>query len=359
VNGELIESEHVAALVDELESHIAAVPGLTWFEIVTAMGFVHLARQKVELAVVEVGLGGRLDATNVITPVVSAITSLSFDHMAWLGDTLDKIAFEKAGIIKPGVPVVSAPQHPEALKVIQRAVAERQSPLVLVGRDWLYAPGQIGPDGQWFARFKPDWYQDFWPSPEFYWIPLRGRHQIVNATVALAVLDLLREARRAILAEAVSEGLRSTNWPARIQVLSREPLIVTDGAHNGESAQRLVVALQEWFPHRKWTLVFGASSDKDFGSMFDALLPLSSRAIMTRARNSRAADPELFAQMAALRGSRVEIAASVPAAIDVALGDLEHGGSAGIIITGSLFIAAEAEEAWAARVGAPPFETDG
>ena len=356
VSGELITREQVAALVDELEPHVATVPGLTYFEIVTAMGLLHLARQPVDVAVIEVGLGGRLDATNIITPQVSVITSLSFDHTAWLGDTLDKIAFEKAGIIKPGVPTVSAPQQPDALAVIERVASERKSPLVLVGRDWLYAPGRIEPDGQWFARVRPDWYKNFWPSPEFYWIPLLGRHQIVNATAALAALDVLRDAHMAIPPDAVKQGLRSTQWPARLEVLGREPLVVTDGAHNGESAQRLRAALLEWFPDRNWALIFGASSDKDFGAMFEALLPVSSRAIMTRAHTARAADVERLAELAAPYKSRVEVAGSVADALDLALRDADR--HTGIIITGSLFVAAEAEEAWAARVGAPPFETD-
>ncbi len=356
VGGQLIGRDEVVALVDELEPHVEAVPGLTYFEIVTAMGFLYFARQHVDVAVVEVGLGGRLDATNVIAPQVSVVTSLSFDHMAWLGDTLAQIATEKAGIIKPGVPVVSAPQPPDALSVIERVAAERQSPLWLVGRDWLYAPGQIEPDGQWFARLRPEWYQRFWPSPEFYWLPLRGRHQIVNAMVALAALDLLRDMCWPIPPELVREGLRSTHWPARIQVLAREPLVVTDGAHNGESAQRLHAALLEWFPGCQWTLVFGASSDKDLGAMLDALLPISARAILTRAHSARAADPERLAELVRSRGSEASTAASVAEALDLALRQADE--HTGVIITGSLFIAAEAEEAWTARVGAPPFETD-
>jgi dihydrofolate synthase/folylpolyglutamate synthase len=364
VGGHMIEREEVAELVDELEPHMAAVPGLTWFEIVTAMGFIYLARKKVDVAVVEVGLGGRLDATNVVRPQVSVVTSLSFDHTAWLGNTLPQIAFEKAGIIKPGVPVVSAPQQPEALDVIERVCAEHKSPLVLVGRDWLYAPGRIDAYGQWFARVRPDWYKNFWPNPEFYWIPLLGRHQIVNATVALAVLDLLRDFRLAITPDAVEEGLRAVHWPGRMQVLSREPLVVTDGAHNGESAQRLAAALHEWFPGRKWTLIFGASSDKDFSAMFDALLPMSLHAIMTQAHTARAADLERLAELAASHLSaqagvaRVEVAGSVTDALGLALQDVQRDERAAVIVTGSLFVAAEAEAAWAARIGAPMPETD-
>ncbi len=356
VSGGMIERDEVAALVDEVEPHVAAVLGLTWFEIVTAMGLLYFARRQVDVAVVEVGLGGRLDATNVVLPAVSVITSLSFDHTAWLGNTLAQIASEKAGIVKPGVPVVSAPQKGEALAVIERACEESKSSLTLVGRDWLYAPGQIEPGGQWFARLRPDWYQNFWPQPEFYWIPLLGRHQIVNATMALAVLDLLRAQRLTLSPDAVEQGLRSVRWPARMEVLSPEPLVVTDGAHNGESAQRLEAALREWFPGRKWTLIFGASLDKDFAAMFDALLPMTSHVILTRARTARAADPERLAELVTARGKQVEMAESVADALDLALRAADD--RAGVIITGSLFVAAEAEAAWAARVGGPAPETD-
>lgn len=356
VDGRLIAPEQVAALVDELEPHIAAVPSLTYFEIVTALGLVYFSRRHVDVAVVEVGLGGRLDATNVVRPEVSVITSLSLDHMAWLGDTLDKIAFEKAGIIKPGVPVVSAPQPPEASAVIERVAAERNAPLTLIGRAWLYAPGQIQPDGQWFTRLRPEWYANFAPVPECYWLALLGRHQIVNATVALAALDVLRERGLNTSAEAVERGLRDVRWPARLEVLSRDPLAVVDGAHNGESAQRLRAALEEWFPRRQWTLIFGASSDKDFAAMFDALLPVTARLILTRARSVRAADPERLAELAEARGQRAEFAQDVAAAIESAMRAVGGQGDStppGIIITGSLFIAAEAEAAWAARTGAP------
>ncbi len=358
VSGGMIERGEVAALVDELEPHVAAVPGLTWFEIVTAMGLLYFARQQVDVAVVEVGLGGRLDATNVVTPLVSVITSLSFDHTAWLGNTLAQIASEKAGIVKPGVPVVSAPQKDEALAVIERVCAEAKSPLTQVGRDWLYAPGQIEPGGQWFARLRPDWYQNFWPQPEFYWIPLLGRHQIVNATTALAVLDLLRAQRLTISPDAVEQGLRSVRWPARMQVLSPEPLVVTDGAHNGESAQRLEAALHEWFPGRKWTLVFGAFADKDSGAMFDALLPMASRSILTRAHSPRSADVERLAELATSRGAQFEVAGNVADALDMALRDAKRDDRSGVIVTGSLLTAAEAEAAWAGRTGAPIPETD-
>jgi dihydrofolate synthase/folylpolyglutamate synthase len=229
---------------------------------------------------------------------------------------------------------------------------------VLVGRDWLYAPGRIDAYGQWFARVRPDWYKNFWPNPEFYWIPLLGRHQMINATVALAVLDLLRDFRLAITPDAVEEGLRAVHWPGRMQVLSREPLVVTDGAHNGESAQRLAAALHEWFPGRRWTLIFGASSDKDFSAMFDALLPMSLHAIMTQAHTARAADLERLAELAASRIARVEVASSVADALGLALQDVQRDERAAVIVTGSLFVAAEAEAAWAARIGAPMPETD-
>ena len=204
---------------------------------------------------------------------------------------------------------------------------------------------------------RPDWYTSFSPRPEFYWLPLLGRHQIVNATVALAALDTLRNQHLNISSDAVEQGLREVRWSARMEVLSREPLVVTDGAHNGESAQRLQAALQEWFPNHKWTLIFGASSDKDFGAMFDALLPLCSRVILTRAHSARAASPERLFELVNAHNVLSEIADGVADALDVAL--RQPNQDSGVIITGSLFVAAEAEEAWAARVGAPPFEKDG
>jgi dihydrofolate synthase/folylpolyglutamate synthase len=191
VAGRKIAREGVIALVEEARPLIERTPDVTYFEAITAIGFLHFARSEVDMAVVEVGLGGRLDATNVLTPEVCVITSLSLEHMVLLGDTLAEIAYEKAGIIKPGVPAVSAPQRAEAIEVLEAVSQQRGAPLTEVGRDWDYEPGPADLDGQVFTARRIAG-----GSSELdgeYWIPLLGRHQLDNATSAIAALDILRQ----------------------------------------------------------------------------------------------------------------------------------------------------------------------
>lgn len=339
VTAAAIQAGEFAALVDELIPHVGAVPGITWFELITALAFLHFARQRVEIAVIEVGLGGRLDATNVIAPLVSVITSLSYEHTAWLGNTLAQIAFEKAGIIKPHTPVVCAPQEAEALAVIERVADERVAPLLLVGRDWPYRVGPLRVDGQSFAAPWPAGpgarpaVQE-WPAFD---LPLLGRHQIVNAVCALAAADQVGRRGFPIALAAAQAGLATVCWPGRGQVLAREPLIVADGAHNGDSARRLVEMLAEWFPGRRWTFVVGTLSDKDHAAILRELLPHAVRLILTRSRSGRATDPHLLAEIAAQAGVRGQIAADVPEALEQALAFGDP-----VCLTGSLSIAAEA-----------------
>jgi len=390
VSGEPISRESLAILVDEVEPYVAGVEGITWFEIVTALGFLHFARSAIDAGVIEVGLGGRFDATNVITPLVAVVTSLSMDHMAWLGNTLEQIAFEKAGIIKPGVPVVSAPQEPEALAVLQRIAAERRAPLIVVGKDVRVERRAWGPDNQEFTVEASSDLMRGLSGPPFlaktaFHIPLPGAHQVVNAAVAvtaLAVVSLSRSRFRSddfsrpgetatkvattsrirdqmsldtlpIDTAAIQTGLSNTHWPGRFEIARREPPLIFDGAHNADSAQKLASALEEYFPGQRWTLIFGSSSDKDIAGMFDALLPLAERAIVTRARTSRAADVEWIAQMVADRRRPVEIASSVHDAMQraIALGEPT-------VVTGSLYIVAEAREAWLAHARLPMPDRD-
>jgi dihydrofolate synthase/folylpolyglutamate synthase len=343
VRGELIAREMFAALVDEIEPHVASVPGLTWFEIVTALGFLHFERSAVEVGVIEVGLGGRFDATNVVTPLVSVITSLSLDHMAWLGHTLDQIAFEKAGIIKPGRPAVSAPQPPEALAVIERVAQEREAPLTVIAPSpVLLSSSEKGRRGEG---------ETFFIDGSVYRTALLGLHQIDNA--ALAITAVRQASGLSIADEAIAQGLAGVQWPGRFEIAHREPPLVFDGAHNGDSAERLAATLEEVFPGRSWTLIFGASADKDIAAMLDALLPRAGRLIVTRARSARAADLEAIAQQAADRRRSVETASSVAEAVERAL-----AAGAPAIVTGSLFVVAEAREAWFEHAGLPLPERD-
>ncbi len=345
VAGVMIPREALAALVDEIAPHVEAVEGVTWFEIVTALAFLHFARSAIDVGVVEVGLGGRFDATNVLTPLVSAITSLSLDHTTWLGDTLDKIAFEKAGIIKPGVPVVSARQRPEAAAVIERIAAERGAPLIVVEKDVAIERLSSTLDGQ---EFKLD--TETRRNATFR-IHLAGRHQVENAALAIAAID--RAEGFSIDNETIQTALERTRWPGRFEVVCQNPPLIIDGAHNVDSAQKLAAALKEYFPGRRWTLVFGSSSDKDIGGMLDALLPLAERVIVTRAKSARAGDVESIAEMTSDRGHGVEIAGSVHEAMAAVI----ESGTA-VVVTGSLYIVAEAREAWFENVGASIIERD-
>ncbi len=339
IDGEMIPKDTFAALVEEMQPAVTSVPGLTWFELVTMLGFLYFARERVDVAVVEVGLGGRLDATNIITPLVSVITSLSYDHTYLLGETLGEIAGEKAGIIKPEVPVVSAPQHAEALAVIETVAARNHAPLTLVGREWIYRPGPITDHiGQGFRAGPISG-----PLVE-YFTPLLGAHQVVNGAVATAALDHVARASLPISPRAVREGLSRVDWPGRLEVICREPWLVLDAAHNGESAGRLRDALCDLFPHRRLFLIFGASSDKDITGMFAQLLPITHHLITVQAVHPRALEPEELADQAQAAGfaGAIEAIASVGAAVERTcnLADPEDL----ICVTGSLFVIGEVRD---------------
>ena len=323
INNEYVSREEFAQLVDELEPHLNAVEGITWFEIVTTLAFLFFARSQIDVAVLEVGLGGRFDATNVVTPIVSVITSLSMDHMNLLGNTIEQIAFEKAGIIKRHVPVVCAPQVPEALDVIRRVARMRGARLILPPpQPSPVSPGRV--------------------------LSLLGAHQVINASVARTALQVANENGLSVSDEALRQGLETVKWPGRLEVLNRDPLVVVDGAHNGDSAQKLAAALHEVFHVDQWTLIIGISADKDIPAILDGLLPIAKRLIVTQASNSRAANVETIGAQVTDRGLAPTPTASVTEALEIALNDRSP-----IIITGSLFTVADAREAWFARMGQP------
>ena len=355
VAGHKIAQEEVVALVEEIRPLIERIPGVTTFEAITAIGFLYFARSKVDVAVIEVGLGGRLDATNVVTPEVSIITSLSLDHTYLLGNTLAEIAREKAGIIKPGIPAVSAPQRAEAIKVLEAVSRERGAPLIEVGRDWDYEPGPANLDGQAFTiRRIADGGSELDGE---YWIPLLGRHQLENSANAIAALDILHQRGFCVPVEALREGLRSVRWPGRMEILSREPLVVVDSAHNPYSAKILRQALEEWFPNQRWVLIFGAFVDKDAAGILEALLPISEYVIVTRSNHPRAAAPVELADVVASVGRGAEISVNVSKAIRRGLAMMDPGG--GLLVAGSVNLAGAAREEWARYTGAPLPDNDG
>ncbi len=351
IDGSPISHAGLVELVDELKPVVAKIPALTTFEITTALAFLYFARQQVTAAVIEVGLGGRLDATNVVTPRVSVITSLSYDHMAVLGNTLTLIAGEKAGIIKPGISVVSSPQVAEALAVLEKVSAERNAPLVLVGRDVTYQPLERSLDGQTLAIFIP---QSSTLNPlrgqvsksVILRIPLLGAHQLANAATAWTAL----RASGLRLAEAdVPRGFAEVHWPCRFEVVRREPPVVLDSAHNLDSFEKLAQTLEDYFPGKPVILIFGASEDKDVSGMFNALKSRLSRVIATKAIHPRALEPEQIAETAGRWGIPAETAAPVQAALARAL-ELAASGGEIVLSAGSMFVTAEVKTAWENRL---------
>jgi dihydrofolate synthase / folylpolyglutamate synthase len=357
IDGGLIPRARVREIVDGLRPVAEQMPGLTTFELTTAMAFQYFAEENIDVAVIEVGLGGRLDATNIITPLVSAITSISRDHTQLLGSTLAEIAGEKAGIIKPGVPVVLAPQREEAQATLERIAAERGAPCSLVGREWLSRPVSHSLDGQafeiWSAEeqrqlnaLRAQGHEARW-KPTRLETPLLGLHQVENGSVAYAALNTVRRAGLPVADDAIAEGFRNVRWPGRFEILQRRPYVVADGAHNRDSARKLVSALDEYFAGLPMTLVFGASSDKDVAGILEELLPRAARAVFTQAAHPRAKEPAEMASLAEAYHVPAEVVQPVAEALTAARQSAAP--DTVVLACGSLFVAAEARAAFGRR----------
>ena len=360
VNGKPIPQDEMVALVEEMRSVIESIKALTTFEITTALAFLYFSRQKVESAVIEVGLGGRLDATNVVTPVVSVITSLSYDHTFILGNTLEEIAREKAGIIKRGIPVVLAPQLEEARQVIQQVSVERSAPLYQVGTDIKFAAQSYTLQGTsliaWrdtskIAEVADGDQESILPvEPVSLHIPLLGEHQVENAAVAYTTLEIFSQIGLPLSTQNIQEGFSQTQWPGRFEVLNMQPTVILDCAHNRDSAMRLRLALEAYFPGRPIQLVFGASEDKDIEGMLAELMAPVESVILTRSFHPRAAELEQLQKIAGRYRKPVSIVPDIADALDEALRDMDEVHI--LLITGSIFIVAGAREAWMRRSGA-------
>ena len=340
IDGEQISESEFVGLVDRLKSNVDAIPEISTYELATALGFMYFADRPVDCAVIEVGLGGRLDATNVIQPLVSVITSLSYDHTHLLGDSLSDIAAEKAGIIKSETPVVLAPQQLEADLVVRSIAEERNSPVVQINRDWHYVATDRSFDGQTFQVWRAG--ED--SNRVELSIPLLGHHQVQNGAVAYVALQSVTGRGLPMEPQQIQQGLAGTEWAGRFQVLAHEPTIVLDSAHNRESALKLRIALDDYFPERPITMVFGASSDKDVRGMFLELAPRVSRVILTRANHPRSEDPETLARLA--RGFGFEAEVVEPVAVAMQQATDQASAEQVILATGSLFVVGSALAAW-------------
>jgi len=344
INGEPISHEQLIQLVEDVRPAVAKIPKLTTFEITTAIGLLAFAKNGVDAAVLEVGLGGRLDATNIVTPKVSVITSLSYDHMAVLGNTLAAIAGEKAGIIKQGVPVVSAPQATEALEVLKRVAKEKNCPFILVGEDARFERLDSSLDGQ-SLHLSSIASPSRKPQSIDLTIPLLGVHQVENAAIAYTALET---SGISVSAEAILNGFSRVRWPARFELLRREPPVVIDSAHNRDSARRLRETLDEYFPAIPVILIFCALEDKDISGMLEELKPRLECVVATRADHPRAPSAEWMAEQ--VRGAGIPVEAVTPVSIALERA-LELAGEAKLVLAaGSVAFAGEVSAAWRRRL---------
>ncbi len=317
-----------------------ALPALpTFFEQVTVIAYLYFAEMNVDLAVLEVGLGGRLDATNICEPAVTAITPVGFDHQKYLGDTLASIAREKAGIVKPGIPVVIAPQADEAMKAIVARCDELDAPIIVTSEPF-NIEAEVGDEnmGQYRFRYRA-------PSREYAArLGLRGRHQVTNALVAIHIAEQLERAGFDIQPTSIVEGLNRTEWPGRLDLIrtspSQAPLLL-DGAHNAAGARALRDFLDEHFHPTPITILFGVMADKDIGEMGEILFPVASQVIVTRIASPRAADPGAIAEAVDQDAIRIENAGD---ALSEALRITSPHGL--ICVCGSLFLVGEIKQSF-------------
>lgn len=335
VDDQLITEQGFADIVSEMEPHIE-VTNQNWegtlstFEILTALAFKHFQKSGAYFQVLETGLGGRLDATNVTIPDVCVITSISLDHTAVLGDTIAAIATEKAGIIKPGVAVVSSPQVEEAAEVIKRECSEKGARLIKVGENitWQGQRSSLGKQSVEVRGLNGKY--------EFA-IPLIGEHQIENAATAVGALEILD-----VKSDNIVSGLESVRWPGRLEILRENPLLIADGAHNGDSASRLVESLKEYFEFDRSILIIGTSADKNSSAMVAEFAPFFDRVITTMSQHPRATDSSQLAAEFDGYGVEVQPTDNVGQAVAEALA--QAGKQDLICATGSLFLVAEVIE---------------
>jgi len=366
VNGEEIRDDDFAALhgeVDRVAESLVEGKDLPWhpsfFEMMTAIAFAHFARERVEIAVLEVGMGGRLDATNVVEPLVSVITDISLDHQKYLGETVREIAREKAGIIRPGGVVVTLPQQPEANDVIGNTILDLGAHGVSAVQ---YVPPVSPASAQYLALAKQKKtstaeHAEIGKAQYCYRYPLQvmgeqilvesplvGRHQLRNVALAVAAAEeLSKKGLAGIKPQSIERGIRDTRWPGRFQVLppsGRWPEVVLDVAHNPAGAWALRSAVSERYDDRPLIFVFGAMRDKAISEMAEILFPLAERVIATHPENPRSAAPEEIQQASSRTGAEIELVAEVGLALERARSIA--AAQAILVVTGSIYLVGEA-----------------
>jgi len=328
----------------------------TFFEIFTALGFQYFAEQEVDVAVIEAGLGGRLDSTNVIRPEVCAITSISYDHMSQLGHTLEKIAEEKAGIFKAGVPAISAPQPESVCRTLRLAAEKAKCPLVFTGREIEFSyrfesSRNIGPQTRVSLSTGTSRYEHL---P----VPLAGDHQAINCGLALSVLATLRERGLPFDEAKAIEGLSRVRLPGRMEIIHDQPRIIVDGAHNAASVEALMRAIGQNVSYDSMVVIFGCRSDKDIPGMLKHIQLGADKVIFTDAGSPRAADPtDLSIEYVEQCGKMAQVAPRLEDALDIAERAVTREDL--ICITGSFHLVGRAKQVVAARYPAEPVAAAG
>jgi len=355
-NGEICSEQQLVDLVDQIRPIVEkmdvgcqAYERLTFFEITTAMGFLLFDQLQLDFAVIEVGLGGRLDSTNVCRPTLTTITSISLDHTELLGNTLREIAHEKAGIIKSGTPTICGANSEAACLEISRVAQQRGSPISVAGEDFRTHPIPTSDQSSFRQRFAYQWKDG--PVSEFE-IGVKGKHQVDNAGLAIANVCLLRELGFEVNDNQIAEGLVQTQLPGRIECLSESPTVIVDVAHNEASAKALIQVLNERFGRKKVRMIYASSGDKDHAAVLAQLASRSSHIWLTKFRDSpRVMHPDQLLEIARLVNADVPEPSALQTmenALDAFSRALETTETDEVlVITGSFFIAAEFKAYWA------------
>jgi len=336
VSGRKISKSEFSQAVANVKSKLKQP--VTYFEFLTALAFLYFQRQKIDIAVLEVGLGGRLDATNVCTPIVSVITNIGFDHTAYLGNSLVAIAREKAGIIKQRGVCVTASRQKQVLEVLNSVCLDRRAKLYYLGRDIKIKKQKDGLLS----------YQGLKRNLKNMPLPLQGRHQYSNAALALATVELCCKSGFQIDDDAISRGLASTQWEARLEILQNNPLFLLDGAHNPAGMRVLCKALKRDYPYRRLIFIFGALADKDYRKMLLIIALLSPKIILTQLKAGRAVPVEDMERVLNKRGYPAIVTENVAKAIELAQAIADRQDL--ICAAGSLYLAGEVKQIFAQNV---------
>src|SRR5262245_7520493 len=347
IDGQMISHDQFARLVKMVMPMVAhSRPTPSYFDVLTAVAFKYFAEQKVDIAVIETGLGGRLDSTNVLKPEVTAITNISKDHMAQLGNTVEKIAEEKAGIFKHHIPAVTVTQAPEIEAVLKRVADKVGAPLEIAGKSIEFSyrfesSRMLGPHNRVCLTTANTKF-------EHLAVPLLGEHQALNCGVALAVIDKLKQRGLALNDQRSMEGLAKTKLPGRMELLCSNPRVLVDGAHNAASIDAMMRAIGQHIPYDSMVVIFGCCGDKDVSGMLERITSGADKVIFTNVNNIRTADPEeLAARYVELYGKMAQVAPNLSTALEIANRAVTKEDL--MCITGSFYLVGEAKKYFASK----------